>query len=81
MGLPEDVEGPLPSLFYSQLLVEVLGSQVLSSLPELDRAHRSLSDLIYNGHRVRFYEDYSPDVVKSRAEFKAVMTELYKRGY
>ncbi|KAG7259613.1 hypothetical protein CRUP_013395 [Coryphaenoides rupestris] len=92
---------------------DVLGTEMLTSPPELDRAHRSLApkpaprgksrpvilrfhrfqikdlvirearrrgELIYKGHRIRFYDDYSPDVLKLRAEFKSSMAELYKRG-
>lgn len=40
VGLPESVEDPQPTAFFSQLLVEVFGDRVLSSPPELDRAHR-----------------------------------------
>lgn len=43
IGLPESIEGPRPSSFFSELLVELLGSETLSSPPELDRAHRSLT--------------------------------------
>ncbi|KAK7878078.1 hypothetical protein WMY93_031274 [Mugilogobius chulae] len=42
VGLPESVEGPRPTVFFSQFLVEVFGAQTLPSPPELDRAHRSL---------------------------------------
>ncbi|CAL1589471.1 unnamed protein product [Knipowitschia caucasica] len=43
VGLPESLElGPRPTEFVSQLLVDVFGAQTLSTLPELDRAHRSL---------------------------------------
>ena len=38
VGLPENVEGAHPTAFFSQLLVEVLGEQILDSGPELDRA-------------------------------------------
>lgn len=41
IGLPESIEGPRPSKFFADLLVEVLGDQVLDSPPELDRAHRT----------------------------------------
>ncbi|KAJ4941916.1 hypothetical protein JOQ06_011788 [Pogonophryne albipinna] len=34
---------PRPTAFFSQLLVDVFGKEVLSSPPELDRAHRSLA--------------------------------------
>ncbi|KAI4828841.1 hypothetical protein KUCAC02_022913 [Chaenocephalus aceratus] len=43
IGLPESLEGPRPTAFFSQLLVDVFGKEVLSSPPELDRAHRSLA--------------------------------------
>ncbi|XP_016295392.1 uncharacterized protein LOC107653234 [Sinocyclocheilus anshuiensis] len=39
--------------FFSQLLVDVLGSHVLSSPPELDRAHRSLAPKPAAGQRAR----------------------------
>lgn len=114
IGLPESLEGPRPTAFFSQLLVDVFGMEVLSSPPELDRAHRSLvpkpaagekprpviirlhrfqikdllirearrrGDLSYKQHKIRFYEDYSPDVLRRRAEYKISMAELYKRGY
>ncbi len=42
IGLPESVEGPRPTVFFSEMLLEVMGEQVLSSPPELDRAHRAL---------------------------------------
>lgn len=42
IGLPESIEGPRPTEFFSNLLVELLGDEVLHSPPELDRAHRSL---------------------------------------
>lgn len=113
VGLPEALEGPRPTAFFSQLLVEVLGEQTLTSPPELDRAHRSLApkpgprdrprpvivrfhryqmkdlvmrearkqgELDFRGHKLRFYEDYSTDVLKKRGEYKDVMAELYQRG-
>lgn len=113
VGLPESIEGPRPTVFFSQLLVDVLGTQVLSSPPELDRAHRSLApkpvtgqrprpvilrfhryqvkdlviresrkkgELLYEGHKIRIFEDYCPEVLKLRAEYKDVMSSLYKRG-
>ena len=114
IGLPENTEGNRPSTFFSQMLLDVFGAKVLGSLPELDRAHRSLApkpapgerprpviirfhrfqikdlvirearkggDLLYNGHKIRLYDDYSPDLLKQRAEFKTCMAKLYQRGY
>lgn len=43
IGLPENIEGPRATTFFSQLLVEVFGEQTLTSPPELDRAHRTLT--------------------------------------
>lgn len=36
--------------------------------------------LDYNGHKIRFYEDYTAEVLKQRAEYKDVMAELYEKG-
>ena len=41
-GLDEAIEGPQPTKFFSELLVELLGPEILPSPPELDRAHRAL---------------------------------------
>lgn len=43
VGLPESIEGSRPTAFFSHLLVDVLGTEILPSPPELDRAHRSLA--------------------------------------
>ncbi len=40
MGLPESTEGPHPTAFFSQLLVEVFGHKILPLPPELNRVHR-----------------------------------------
>lgn len=53
IGLPESIEGPRPSVFFSELLAEVFGDGVLESPPECDRAHRSLSDRPRPGQRPR----------------------------
>lgn len=42
VGVPESIEGPKPTIFFSELLVEIFGEETLESPPELDRAHRSL---------------------------------------
>lgn len=114
IGLPENFGGPRPTIFFSELLVEVLGHATLSSPPGIDRAHRSLApkpalgakpravilclhrfqikeliirearkrgDLSYKGHPLRIYEDYTPEVMKLRREYRAPMAELYTRGY
>ena len=114
IGLPENFGGPRPSVFFSELLVEVFGQDTLTSPPEIDRAHRSLTakpapgakpravilrlhrfqikdriirearkrgDLSYKGHLLRIYEDYTPEVMKMRREYRDPMAELYKRGY
>lgn len=43
VGLPEGIEGPQPTAFFSQLLLEVFGEHTLTSAPELERAHRTLA--------------------------------------
>ncbi|KAF0022202.1 hypothetical protein F2P81_025546 [Scophthalmus maximus] len=60
--------------------------------PVIIRFHRyQIKDLImrearkqgereYHGHKLRFYEDYSEEVLKQRAEYKGVMAELYQCG-
>lgn len=40
VGLPETTEGPQPTAFFSELLLEVFGEAVLGTTPECDRAHR-----------------------------------------
>lgn len=53
IGLPEAIEGPTPTMFYSKLLVELLGEEILKSPPELDRAHRTLTAKPQPGARPR----------------------------
>lgn len=44
VGLPENIErSTTPTEFFSNLLCEVLGTDILPSPPELDRAHRTLA--------------------------------------
>lgn len=38
VGLPESVEGPRPSEFFSSFLTEIFGQQVLPSPPEVETA-------------------------------------------
>ncbi|XP_036069352.1 cAMP responsive element modulator b [Oryzias melastigma] len=113
LGVPESTEGGSPSKFFSNLLCEVFGAEILPTPPEIDRAHRSLAaepaagqsprlvilrlhrfqtkELIVRearrlgmlelrGKPIRVVEDYSPEVANQRAEYRAVMTELYNRG-
>ena len=53
VGLPESIEGPRPTSFFSDVLMEILGVQVLQTPPELDRAHRSLAAKPRQGDRPR----------------------------
>ncbi|KAJ8014425.1 hypothetical protein DPEC_G00040080 [Dallia pectoralis] len=53
IGLPESIEGPRPTTFFAELLVELLGQQTLPSPPELDRAHRALTAKPQPGSRPR----------------------------
>lgn len=43
IGVPEWIEGLKPTAFFSKLLSQLLGEEVLSAPPELGRAHRSLT--------------------------------------
>ncbi len=68
MGLPESIEGPRPTIFFSQFLVEVFGHQILSSPPELDRAHRIPAPKPASGQRphpviLRFHRYQVKDLV------------------
>lgn len=53
VGLPESLEGPHPSVFFAQALVDILGQGVLPSLPEIDRAHRALTSKPAAGKKPR----------------------------
>ena len=53
VGVPESVEGPRPTAFFADLLMEVFGKGVLDSPPECDRAHRTLSVKPKPGQRAR----------------------------
>ncbi|CAL1602877.1 unnamed protein product [Knipowitschia caucasica] len=53
VGLPESIEGVQPTNFFAQLLQEVFGRDLFPSLPELDRAHRSLAPKPKPGDRPR----------------------------
>ena len=111
IGVPEAIEGPQPTSFFSTLLVDILGKDVLPTPPELDRAHRALrpkpsegdklrlviicfpkfqakdmviraarkkrDELKYDGKSVYIYDDYCPEVMDQRAEYKEVMHQLY----
>lgn len=46
----------------------------------LIREARRRGKLDYRGQQIRVVEDYSPEVVSQRAEYKDVMSELYNRG-
>ncbi|CAL9691835.1 unnamed protein product [Knipowitschia caucasica] len=111
VGLPEGIEGPQPSKFFSELLQNVFGKAIFPSPPELDRGHRTLApkpspggrpvivcfhryqnkellirearrrnDLKYMDKPFRIYEDYSPEVVSQRREYRSVMADLYRLG-
>lgn len=53
VGIPESIEGPQPSVFFAQVLVDILGQGVLPSPPEIDRAHRSLTSKPAAGKKPR----------------------------
>ncbi|KAI4793065.1 hypothetical protein KUCAC02_032950 [Chaenocephalus aceratus] len=51
--LPESIEGPRPTAFFSDLLPQLLGDQILPTSTELVRAHRSLDAKPKPGERQR----------------------------
>lgn len=53
VGLPESLEGPRPSVFSAQALVDILGEDILPSPPEIDRAHRALTSKPAAGKKPR----------------------------
>ncbi|TWW59884.1 hypothetical protein D4764_06G0014140 [Takifugu flavidus] len=53
IGLPESIEGPRPTDFFSALLSQLLGEETLPKPPVLDRAHRSLAPKPKQGERPR----------------------------
>ncbi|KAJ3596430.1 hypothetical protein NHX12_002837 [Muraenolepis orangiensis] len=91
IGLPESIEGPRPTAFYSEVLVKMFGDQVLQTPPELDRAHRTLGDkprpvIVFTDIKPKSwtrrsaYADYCPEVQEQRAAYRNVMAKLYNLG-
>ena len=60
IGLPESIEGPRATAFFSDMLVEVFGRQTLQSPPELDRAHRALTAKPPGGKKKGCHDPLSP---------------------
>lgn len=52
LGLPESTESGRPTQFFSELLIEVFGKDILPNPPEIDRAHRSLMTRPAEGERL-----------------------------
>lgn len=52
VGIPESIEGPRPTDFFSKMLADVFG-EVLDSPPDCGRAHRSLAHRLVPGQRPR----------------------------
>lgn len=46
----------------------------------LIREARQKGNLDFRGHKIRIVEDYSPEVANQRAEYRDIMSELYKLG-
>lgn len=77
IGLPESIEGGHPTTFFSELLHSILGGEVLPSLPELDRAHRSLAPKPKTGEKPR------PVIIrfhKYKVKEKVVLEARRRRG-
>lgn len=43
-------------------------------------AHKKLGELQYQGKPISIYEDYSPEVMEQRAQYREIMVEMYKQG-
>ncbi|KAI4804822.1 hypothetical protein KUCAC02_026435 [Chaenocephalus aceratus] len=92
INIPEGRErGQDPIKFVSDLIMEVTGPGVLSSPPEIERAHRSLGKeavlrwarqhkLDYGGTELRVYPDISSVLAKKRAAFIPIKNYLYQKG-
>lgn len=91
VNLPEAIlPGPRPTSFFSQLFVDVLGTDVLPSPPELSRAHRTLTtkpglnekprSVIVCFHRLQVKELVMREARKRRnsLEYKGHKIRLYE---
>lgn len=116
VGLPEQIESQTrPTEFFSQLLCDVLGADILSSPPRLDRAHHAQparlattgrprhvvicfhhfqtrelvvraarqlrGKLKYKDTPIHIFEDYAPEVLEQRTQYRDVMKRLFELGY
>lgn len=45
------------------------------------KARKRRGELQYQGRSIAIYEDYSPEVMEQRAQFREVMAEMYKQGF
>lgn len=75
IGVPESVEGTRPTIFFSNLLVDIMGKDVLTSPLELDRAHRALTPKPAEGGKPRaviicFHKFQTKDMVIRAAHKK-----------
>ncbi|KAE8297846.1 hypothetical protein D5F01_LYC02318 [Larimichthys crocea] len=76
VGVPESVEGPRPTAFFAELLVEVFGEGILDSPPECDRAHRTLAEKLKPG-LVAVMKDGERKRFSSVAEDKHFITSTH----
>jgi len=53
LGLDESLHSDHPSVFFAEILVEIMGKDVLATPPELDRCHRMLTPKPAPGSRPR----------------------------
>ncbi len=44
-------------------------------------ARKKRGELQYQGKPITIYEDYSPEVMEQRAQYREVMAEMYKQGF
>ncbi|KAJ8369554.1 hypothetical protein SKAU_G00095820 [Synaphobranchus kaupii] len=74
--VPEAAEGRDLLGFMSHLIPQLLGPENFTAPPPIERAHRTPTELIFNGNRIFIYPDYSADLAKMRHSFDPVKRRL-----
>ena len=85
IGVPETVEGTKPTIFFSNLLMDILGKDVLPSPSELDRAHHALRPKPAEGDKPRaaficFHKFQTKDMVIRAARNKRDYLKYYGKS-
>ncbi len=86
MNIPEGSEnGKDPVKLMLEMLMQMMGPDVFSSPPELERAHWTLTSrpsrkLSYQGTVIRIYPDLSATLAKKWAAFNGIKQALYQNN-